>query len=414
MTNFYFKKFQYGPADSMSSFLNKVKGHRYLFLWPTLLGCLLLSPVFSHAQINYNEIDGRENVINTAVPFLRIAPDARSAALGNAGLAIAPVNANAVNGNLSSLPFQKTDLGIAASYTPWLREMANDVFLAYLSAYKKVDELQSVGMSLRYFDMGDVQLFNLMGEEQGKTHPREFSIDVGYSRKLSGNWSVGAAMRYIHSNLVSGAKPDGETYQAGNAVAGDLSVYYQSAVNGDTTSAGVWRFGAAITNLGSKISYSKGGDSKYFIPTNLGIGGSYTYSLDEQNQLMFTMDINKLLVPTPDTIDTDKDGTLDFRQKSVVSSIFNSFGDAPGGLKEEFHELMYTVGMEYTYDNLLSLRAGYYNEYKTKGNRKYLTVGFGLNYKMAGLDFSYIIPSGGEMKRNPLSNTLRISISYNR
>jgi hypothetical protein len=280
-----------------------------------------------------------------------------------------------------------------------------------LSGYKKIDDLQAVGLSLRYFDMGNIQLTNFQGENQGRTHPREFSIDGGYARKLSDHWSVGVALRFIHSNLASGAKQgDAGTYKAGNAVAGDLSIYYVSRHLDSASGQGTWSFGATLTNLGTKIGYTENKNDKYFIPSNLGIGGAYTYQLDPKNKITAALDINKLLVPGPDTVDEDHDGILDYRQKGVVSGIFNSFGDAPGGIKEELHELMYSIGAEYWYDDLLALRAGYYNEYKTKGDRKYLTVGFGLKYKIAVLNFSYLIPSGGEMQRDPLANTVRFSL----
>lgn len=374
---------------------------------------LLVSTVVTMAQVSYDELDGRTNTINTAVPFLRITPDARSGAMGGTGIALTP-DANAVFWNLSKIPFSKKNFSVSATYTPWLTEMTNDVFLAYLSAYKKIDDRQAVGVSLRYFDMGDVQLTNFEGEDQGKTHPREFSIDAGYARKLSEHWSVGLAFRFIHSNLASGAKRSGQgTFKAGNSFAGDLSAYYVSKIS-DSISGGAWRFGATLSNLGTKIGYTEDNSEKYFIPANLGIGGAYTYHLNENNKLTFALDINKLLVPTPDTLDVNGNGIPDYRQKSVVGGIFGSFGDAPGGIKEEIHELMYSFGAEYWYDNLLAIRAGYYNEYKTKGNRKFVTVGFGLKYKMAGLNFSYLIPSGGSMQKSPLSNTLRISITYNR
>lgn len=371
---------------------------------------LMLTVTYATAQISYNEVDGREHTVNTAVPFLRIGPDARSGAMGNSGIALSP-DANAVFWNLSKLPFAKHDMGLSLTYTPWLRQMANDVFLTYLSGYKKIDDLQAVGVSLRYFDMGDIQLTNFQGENQGRTHPREFSLDGGYARKLSDHWSVGVALRFIHSNLASGAKQgDAGTYKAGNAVAGDLSIYYVSHHLDSASGQGTWSFGATLTNLGTKIGYTENKNDKYFIPSNLGIGGAYTYQLDPKNKITAALDINKLLVPGPDTVDQDHDGILDYRQKGVVGGIFNSFGDAPGGIKEEFHELMYSIGAEYSYDDLLALRAGYYNEYKTKGDRKYLTVGFGLKYKIAVFNFSYLIPSGGEMQRDPLANTVRFSL----
>jgi len=232
---------------------------------------LLYATSFAFSQITYDEIDGRTNAVNTAVPFLRISPDARSGAMGDAGIALSP-DANAVYWNFSKTPFAKKDIEVSATYTPWLREMADDVFLAYLSGFKKIGNRQTVGLSLRYFDMGNIQLTNFQGEDQGKTHPREFSVDGGYARKLSDQWSVGVALRYIHSYLLSGVKEGEEAYKAGNAVAGDVSVYYTSPGRNLEDLRGIWRFGATLTNLGTKISYKESGNDKYFIPSNLGLG----------------------------------------------------------------------------------------------------------------------------------------------
>ncbi|HEX5552059.1 MAG TPA: type IX secretion system outer membrane channel protein PorV [Chitinophagaceae bacterium] len=381
----------------------------------TMIVLLLFAVTYGVGQqMSYNDVDGRTNAINTAVPFLRIGPDARSGAMGDAGVALSP-DANAVFWNLSKIPFASHDMGVSVSYTPWLQEMANDVFLTYLSGYKKLDDLQAVGVSVRYFDMGNIQLTNFQGEDQGRTHPREFSIDGGYARKLSDHWSLGVALRFIHSDLASGVKQGGtSTFKAGNALAGDLSVYYISRQQDTVSGQGTWSFGATLTNLGTKIGYTEDKSDKYFIPSNMAIGGAYTYQLSSKNKITLALDVNKLLVPTPDTIDNDHDGIPDYRQKNVVSGLFGSFGDAPGGFKEEFHELMYSIGAEYWYNDLFAVRAGYYSEYKTKGDRKYLTVGVGLKYKMAGLNFSYLIPSGGDMQRSPLSNTLRLSISVSK
>ncbi len=390
----------------------KVRFVRLRYLLPVAL-LLILNYSSVWGQISYDEVDGRMNTVNTAVPFLRIGPDARSGAMGNAGIALSP-DANAVFWDLAKIPFANREMGASITYTPWLRTMANDVFLGYLSGYKKIDDLQAIGVSVRYFSLGDVQLTNFQGEDQGKVQPREFSIDGGYARKLSDHWSVGVALRFIHSNLASGVKQDGATYKAGNALAGDISAYYISRSLDSASHLGAWSFGATLTNLGTKIGYSEDKSDKYFIPANLGVGGAYSYQFDLKNKITADLDINKLLVPTPSITDTDQDGIPDYLQKSVVSGLFNSFGNAPGGFEEVFHELMYSMGIEYWYNNMFSLRAGYYNEYKTKGNRKYITVGFGLKYKIAMLNFSYLIPSGGNTDRNPLSNTLRFSIMVNK
>jgi hypothetical protein len=382
--------------------------HKPLLL---LLGTLALAGVWgtSYGQITTDERDG--GVINTAVPFLRISPDARSGALGDVGLALSP-DANAVYWNLAKLPFADNDAGASVTYTPWLTDLVNDVFMAYLSGYKQLDEDQAIGASLRYFDLGQVQFTNMYGVDQGQFHPREFSIDGGYSRKLSDNWSLGVALRYIYSNLAAGTSIDGVTFKPGQSVAGDISTYYTNSIDYPNGQSGTWRFGAAITNLGTKISYSNDAQYKDFLPTNLGIGGSYTQQFDEYNQLTFELDVNKLLVPTPDTIDRNGDQVPDYNDLGVMQGVFQSFTDAPGGFREEMEELMYSVGVEYWYNNLFSVRAGYFNENKNKGDRKYFTLGLGLKYNVLGINFSYLVPSGSGVQRNPLSNTLRFSLLF--
>jgi len=371
---------------------------------------LLLAGKPAAAQMPYSGTDGRTNAISSAVPFLRITPDARRAALGDAGIALSP-DANSVFFNLSQISFAEAERGVSGSFTPWLRSMASDVYLADIAAYKKLDEQQAIGIGFRYFNLGSIQLADFQGNDQGTVRPGEFSLDAGYTRKLTDHWALGVAFRYIHSKLASGPKAGGAgSYKAGNAFAGDLSASYVAEKDYGGDQKGTWRFGAVMSNIGTKISYSTDAQDKYFLPANLGIGGGYTYQLDDKNALTLTLDINKLMVPSPDTVDANKDGIPDYRQKGILSGTFGSFGDAPGGLKEEFHELMYATGLEYTYNDLLALRAGYYNEHQTKGNRKYFTLGFGLKYKVGAVDFSYLVPAGGD-PLHPLANTLRISLS---
>lgn len=363
------------------------------------------------AQITTDEPDGRVNTINTAVPFLRISPDARSGAMGDAGIALSP-DANAVFWNLAKLPFAHNTAGASVTYTPWLTDLVNDVFLAYISGYKQLDEMQAVGASIRYFDLGNIQFTNMYGVDQGNFHPREFAVDGGYARKLSDNWSIGIALRYIYSNLAAGTSAGGVTFKPGQGVAGDITAFYTNEADYANGQAGRWNFGLAITNLGTKISYSNDAQFKNFIPSNLGLGGSYTQQFDEYNKMTFELDINKLLVPTPDTIDANDNNVYDYREESVVSGIFKSLSDAPGGFREEVNELMYSLGMEYWYNDLFAIRAGYFNENKYKGDRKYFALGLGLKYNHFGINFSYLVPSGSGVQRNPLSNTLRFSLLF--
>lgn len=353
--------------------------------------------------INTGQLDGRTNTINTAVPFLRIAPDARSGAMGDVGIATAP-DANSIYWNLAKLPFATAKSGISVTYTPWLKELVNDVFLATVSGYTHLDEYQSISASLRYFSLGTINFTDVTGSETGSYRPREFALDAGYARKLSENWSVGLAARYIYSNLASGDIA-GRVVRPGKAFSTDLSAFYTKDFEKDDGRVNKWNFGVAITNIGTKISYTQSAQYKDFIPTNLGIGTSYTFGLDEASKLTFALDVNKLLVPTPDS-------TGKYREKGVIDGMFSSFGDAPGGFKEELQELMYSVGAEYWYNDMFAVRAGYFNENKNKGNRKYFTAGIGIKYDIFGLNFSYLVPSGTGIQRNPLSNTLRFSLTF--
>lgn len=353
---------------------------------------------------NPGETDGRVNAINTAVPFLRISPDARSGAMGDVGIALSP-DANSVYWNLSKLPFAPKKAAVAVTYTPWLKELVSDVFLAQLSGYTQLDEFSSVGGSLRYFSLGDIQFTDWNGGQLGNFRPREFAIDAGYARRLSDHFSLAVALRYIHSSLASGINDNNQPIRPGRSVAADLSGFYTKDFEKDDGLKNTFNFGFAITNIGTKISYTQSAQ-KDFIPTNLGLGTSYTFGLDEYNKITLALDVNKLLVPSP------LSDTAAYPDKGVLEGIFSSFGDAPGGFKEELHELMYSLGAEYWYNNQFAVRAGYYNEHATKGNRKYFTAGVGIKYDIFGVNFSYLVPSGTGIQRNPLSNTLRFTLSF--
>jgi type IX secretion system protein PorV len=349
----------------------------------------------------------RLNVVTTAVPFLRISPDARSGGMGDLGIATTP-DANSSFWNLAKTPFNESKAGIALTYTPWLKDLGlNDVYLASLAGYYKFDELQALSGSLRYFSLGNIQFTDNLGNDLNTYRPREFGVDIGYSRKLSDRTGIGVGIKYIYSNLAGGQAVGSTSYKAGSAVAGDLTFY-----NRRTNDAGQgWAFGAALTNLGSKIAYTDNADQKDFIPANLGLGTSYTKVFDESNKLTFGLDINKLLVPTPPA-EGDSTGLVNYRSKGVLGSWFSSFGDAPDGFSEEVREFQVSVGAEYWYNNQFALRLGYFHEDKTKGNRRYFTGGVGIKYNIFGLNFSYLLPSGSGVNRNPLSNTLRFSLIF--
>lgn len=354
----------------------------------------------------------RINVVTTAVPFLRISPDARAGGMGELGVATSP-DANSAFWNLAKTPFAGTPTAIGLTYTPWLKDLGlNDVYLLTAAGYHQLDELQSLSASIRYFSLGNIQFTDGAGNDFGNGRPREFSFDFGYSRKLSDNIGLGVALRYINSNLVGGYANQSNVYQAGNAVAGDLSFFYTGA---DNNGQG-WNFGAALSNLGTKIGYTKDATQKDYIPANLSVGTVYKKVFDESNSIQFGIDLHKLMVPTPpeytDDPDLNEQINQEYRNKSVVNSWFSSFGDAPGGFGEELKEFQLSAGAEYSYNDQFFARLGYFFEDKTKGNRKYFTVGLGINYNIFGLNFSYLVPSGSGINRNPLSNTLRFGLVF--
>jgi len=372
----------------------------------TALMMLVGSVFVVNAQSTANSI----NVVTTAVPFLRISPDARAGGMGDVGVATLP-DANSSFWNQAKYPFAVSKSAIAVTYTPWLKGLdLNDVYLASLAGYYKLDDRQAISASLRYFSLGNIQFTDNLGNNLQTYRPREFAFDVGYSLKLADNLGLGIALRYINSNLASGQSASGSTYKTGSAVAGDISLFHDGTVNSSDGSGLNW--GLALSNLGSKISYTNDASEKDFIPANMGLGIAYVKAFDESNKVTFGLDVNKLLVPTPPLIG-DSAGLVAYHSKGVVSSWFSSFGDAPGGFKEELKEFQISVGAEYSYNSQFAFRAGYFYENPTKGDRQYFTLGAGLNYNMFGLNFSYLVPSGNGINRNPLSNTLRFSIIFN-
>lgn len=352
------------------------------------------------------------NVVTTAVPFLRISPDARAGGMGDLGVATSP-DANAPFWNLAKVPFAQKNFSIGLTYTPWLKDLGlNDVYLLGLSGYYKLDEDQALAGSVRYFSLGNIQFTDASGNDFGSGRPREFGVDFGYTRKLSDKIGLGVALRYIHSNLAGNLAQSGTTYKPGSTVAGDLSFFY----NGVDEAGQGWNFGATLTNLGGKIGYTNDATQKDYIPANLSLGATYTKAFDEENKITFGVDVHKLLVPTPPVFTgdsaIDNPAIADYRNKSTVSSWFSSFNDAPGGFKEELKEFQVSLGAEYNYADQFFFRAGYFYEDKTKGNRKYFTVGLGVKYNVFGLNFSYLVPSGSGVNRNPLSNTLRFGLIF--
>ena len=349
------------------------------------------------------------NVTTTAVPFLRISPDARAGGLGEEGIATSP-DANSAFYNLSKTPFSDYKTGIGLTYTPWLKDLGlNDVYLLAASGYHQLDENQALSASLRYFSLGSIQFSDYNGNNWGEGRPREFAFDLGYSRKLSSKLGIGLTLRYINSNLTLGAAAASgsiSAYKAGTAVAADLSFTYKNVAANQEG----WTFGFVLSNLGTKIGYTNDATQKEYIPANMGLGGNYTKVFDEQNKISFGLDLNKLLVPAPPTpqngADTVSQAALnEYYSQSVVSSWFKSFNG-------QFNTINASIGAEYSYNDQFMFRLGYFYESKDQGGRQYFTMGVGLKYNMLGLNFSYLIPSGSGITRNPLSNTIRFGLTF--
>lgn len=350
------------------------------------------------------------NIVTTSVPFLRISPDARAGGMGDLGIATSP-DANAAFWNLAKLPFAKQKAAIALTYTPWLKDLGvNDVYLLNGSGYYKLDDQQTVSASIRYFSLGNMQFTDFAGNNLNSFTPREFSLDLGYARKLSNKLSLGLTFRYISSSLANGTH-DGISYSAGNAFAADISLY--KAAKGDDGEGLSW--GVVLSNLGTKIAYTNDAINKDYIPANLGLGIAYTKNLNKSNRITFGMDVNKLLVPTLPS--TTGDGNQDninyneYKNSSVIDSWFKSFSDG-GSFGNELRELQVSLGAEYVYNNQFSLRTGYFYEDASQGNRKFFTFGAGVKYNVVELNMSYLVPSGQGLNRNPLSNALRFGICF--
>ncbi len=352
------------------------------------------------------------NTIITSVAFLRITPDARSAGMGDAGIAVTS-DVNAMYYNASKLVFSEKKGGLGLTYTPWLRALNTEgIYLGYLSGFHKIGKkkTKAIGLAIRYFSLGDITYTNQNGQPIGEGNPNEWEINGAFSSKINDNFSIGISGKYIYSNLANGINLLGTTISSGKSGAIDLSISYRKKL-GRATANDFFFVGAAISNLGTKITYTQS-VNKDFIPTNLGLGIAWHKSIGTQHQLTLTMDANKLLVPTPhpSQADIDGDGIPDYRQVSVIKGAFNSFGDAPGGFEEELRELQFSWGVEYWYDQIIALRAGYFHEAATKGNRKYATIGIGGQYRSIGLNLSYLLPNSNE--ESPLAQTFRVSVLY--
>ncbi|MEZ0487373.1 type IX secretion system outer membrane channel protein PorV [Fibrella aquatica] len=354
-------------------------------------------------------------VPNSAVPFLNFTPDARSGALGDAGVALDNPDANAIFWNPAKLVYANQNSGAAVSYTPWLRDLIGDMYYGYFSGYKKINKNQVVGLSLLYFDLGTIDFTTNQGVSAGSFNSREYALTASFSQKLAKNFSMGVNVKYLNSNLGGGASfAGGQTpIEAGSTAAFDLSAYYNNSARDEVTGKGMsWAYGLMISNLGGRINY--GSQERYFIPTNFRLGGMFTYHADQLNKFNFVVDVNKLMVPTPpitqrvngvDVIVSGQDPN-----RPYLSAVFGSFGDAPGGFSEELKEVTGSIGAEYWYNNQFAARVGYFGESVEKGGRQYATAGIGARLPSLGIDFSYLLPvrSG-----SPLANTFRVSLLFN-
>lgn len=368
---------------------------------------ILLSCIAVKAQDKTNMF----NPVNSAVTSQTIAPDARSAGMGDVGVATDP-DAASQFWNPAKYPFCISRAGVALNYTPWLRQLVSDMDLAYLSGYYRIGDYSAVSGSLRYFSLGEVMLSSGQGNQNDMTiNPYEMSLDVAYSLMLSETFSISAGVRWIYSDLTYDFTED---TSPGSAFAADLSCYYQNYINLGQRECQLG-LGLNVSNIGSKITFG-GSDESEFIPTNMRLGAALMIPVNEYNRFTIAADANKLLVPTypkqnEDEPDNEYQDRLrkDYYDVSSISGIFKSFSDAPRGFKEELEEIQWSIGAEYVYNDQFSLRAGYHHESENKGNRKYFTVGAGFKMNVFSLDAGYVIATA---KSNPLDQTLRISLTF--
>lgn len=351
--------------------------------------------------------DGELNAIQTVVPFLIIAPDSRSGAMGDAGVATSP-DAYSMHWNPAKFAFINSKGGVGISYAPWLRNLVPDINIAYLTGYYRIDEKQVASSSLLYSSLGDVPFTDEFGNLERTFKPNELAFDIGYSRLFTENLSGGIAFRFIYSNLTGGTYSGGAATKPGTSFAADISGYYHKDLTLFSKDA-LLGVGLNISNIGSKMSYSDAQTSD-FVPMNMRLGTSGTINIDEFNKLTLAVDFNKLLVPTPPVYNSDME-IIDGKDPnvSVPVAIFQSFYDAPGGFREELREISISLGAEYWYNEQFAIRGGYFHENETKGNRKYFTAGAGFSLKGFTIDFSYLMPLA---QNHPLARTLRFSLAF--
>lgn len=363
------------------------------------------------ALVAQNDVqEQRFNAVTTSVPSLHISPGARAAGMGDVGVSSTP-DVNSQYYNPSKYALLSSKAGVSFTYTPWLAKLVNDIKLMELTGYYKIgsENNQALSASLRFFSLGTIRTFDDLARSLGEAHPNEFALDFGYSLQITSDYSMGVVLRHIRSDQNT-ASSTGEN-RAGNAFAADIAGYLTKYfVAGD--SEPLWTFGFNISNIGTKISY--GGNQSMFIPTNLRVGTGILYPFDDYNALSLNIEANKLLVPTPPIKDPTKPDEYarkieEYQKTSSIAGIFKSFGDAPGGFKEELQEINLGIGAEYSYNNRFFLRAGYQYQHPNKGNLQYFTAGAGFKMSVFSLDASYLISA---VPSNPLDQTLRFSLSF--
>ncbi len=383
--------------------------------------CFSLFLSEANAQNAFGDQD-EYNTITTAVPFLRISPDSRAGGMGDAGVSTTP-DVNSIHWNSAKLAFMEEGQALSLSYTPWLSRLVPDINLAYLSYYHSLGRRQAIGVSMRYFSLGDITFTDDQGNNIGQFNPNEFAIDAAYALQLSRNLSAGVALRYIYSNLTGGQFVQGFQSRPGQSVAADIGLYYRSEEFDAGDMDARWTWGISLTNLGARISYTESGEAD-FIPTNLGVGTGMLFDVDEYNSFSVHLEFNKLLVPTPPDYAEDSTGQRIRDQDGnyviengkdpdvpPVQGVFQSFSDAPGGFQEELNEITISAGVEYWYNKQFAVRGGYFYEAQQKGGRQYFTLGAGIKYNVFGLDFAYLIPATSTV-RSPLENTLRFTLFF--
>lgn len=366
------------------------------------LGFYLLVCVLCVSNINGQTRNG----ITTATPFLLIVPDARAGGMGDVGVSTS-ADANSLFHNPSKIAFSPRQVQIALNYSPWLRNLTDDIFIGGASYINRFSENAAWGAEFRYFSLGQVDLTDNVGNPTGTINPNEFALSGSYALKLSETFSMGVSLRYFRSNLAFTGTTS--NLQPINSFGVDVSGYYQSEEENYGTFNGRYRFGFNIANIGPKVSYVPGEED--FIPTNLKLGGGFDFILDDYNVIGVNLEFTKLLVPTPPTRDGNGN-IIEGKDDNVgwISGIFQSFGDAPGGFSEELKEFTYALGVEYLYNNAFALRTGYFHESEIKGNRQFFTLGAGFKTNALNIDLSYLINSSDV--NNPLENSLRFSLSF--